>query len=194
MTSSSRTVSPAPTSTLTLVSDPEASRTALSTTVFQSLFVRQAPDAGSTLSPSVGIPPLLESHQDILQGPTGLPPSRASQRTIDLIPGSSSPTGPVSKTSASETVTLQRHITVLFKEGNLQPSTSPCNQVHVIHRLPDDICTAPAPCLSNLQSPFQAEPNASQLAMGVVPKQGGHPVLYYSETFSQSRIHEHRHI
>eukprot|EP01018_Ginkgo_biloba_P024606 Gb_37455 [translate_table: standard] len=85
-------------------------------------------------------------------------------------------------------------MTVLFKEVNLQPSTSPCNQVHAIHWQPDDICTALALRLPDLQSPSQEETDASQLAMGAVLKQGGHPILYHSETFSQSRIHEHQHI
>jgi len=138
--------------------------------------------------------PLLESHQDVLEGPIGLPPSRASQRTIALILGSSSPTGPVSKTSAPEIVKLQRKMTDLFKEGNLQPSTSPCNQVHAFQRLPNDICTAPALRLSDLQSPSQEETDASQLAMGDVLKQGGHPGMYHSKIVSQSQIHEHQHI
>ena len=111
MTSSSRTGSSAPISTLTLVSDPEASRTALSAMVFQTLFVRQAPDAGSTplhdfSLPSANMQPLLESHQDILEDPKGSPPSPTPQHTIDLIPRSSSPNGPVSKTFAPKTVKL----------------------------------------------------------------------------------------
>ena len=58
------------------------------------------------------------------------------------------------------------------------------DQMHAFNRLKDTLCTAPVLRLPDLQFPFEVETDASQFAMGVVLKQGGHPVAYHSETFS----------
>ena len=59
--------------------------------------------------------------------------------------------------------------------------------MYAFNRLKDTLCTAPILQLPDLQFLFEVETDASQFAMGVVLKQGGHPVAYHSETFSQAK-------
>jgi hypothetical protein len=49
------------------------------------------------------------------------------------------------------------------------------------------LCSAPVLRLPDLSQPFEIESDASQYAIGVVLKQGGHPIAYHSETLSQAK-------
>lgn len=55
-------------------------------------------------------------------------------------------------------------------------------------RLKIALCFAPVLRLPNMNQPFEIEIDASQLAIGVVLKQGGHLVAYHSETLAEAKI------
>jgi hypothetical protein len=54
-------------------------------------------------------------------------------------------------------------------------------------QLKDALCSSPVLHLPYLSLPFEIEFDASQYAIGVVLKQGGHPIAYHSETLSESK-------
>jgi hypothetical protein len=49
------------------------------------------------------------------------------------------------------------------------------------------LCSSPVLHLLNLSQTFEIESDASQYAIGVVLKQGGHPIAYHSETLSKAK-------
>jgi len=58
--------------------------------------------------------------------PTGLPPKRAIQHHIDLIPGSTLPNKPSYRMNPKETMEIQRQVEELMSKGLVRESLSPC--------------------------------------------------------------------
>ena len=50
------------------------------------------------------------------------------------------------------------------------------------------LCSAPILCLPDMNQPFEIETDASRFAIGVVLKQGGHPMAYHSETLAEAKV------
>ena len=59
---------------------------------------------------------------------------------------------------------------------------------HHFMRLKTTLCSSPILHVSDMNQPFEIETDASQFAIGVVLKQGGHPVAYHSETLAEAKI------
>jgi hypothetical protein len=59
---------------------------------------------------------------------------------------------------------------------------------HHFDKLKQALCSAPILHFPDLVQPFEIESDASQFAIGVVLKQGGHPVAYHSETLSATKL------
>ena len=57
--------------------------------------------------------------------PPGLPPSREVDHRIELVPGSTPPSRPTFRLSATELVELKKQLEELTKAGFIQPSKSP---------------------------------------------------------------------
>lgn len=55
------------------------------------------------------------------------------------------------------------------------------------NKLKKALCLVPVLHLPDLSQPFEIESDASQYAIGAIPKQGGHPIAYHSETLSQAK-------
>jgi hypothetical protein len=55
-------------------------------------------------------------------------------------------------------------------------------------QLKQALCSAPVLRLPDLQQPFEIEMDASQFMIGVVLKQGGHPVAYHSEALAEAKL------
>jgi hypothetical protein len=53
-------------------------------------------------------------------------------------------------------------------------------------QLKDALCSSPILHLLDLSQPFEIESDASQYAIGVILKQGGHPIAYHSENLSEA--------
>jgi len=70
--------------------------------------------------------PFLQEYADIFQTPTGMPPSRHIDHSINLIPGSALPNAPTYRLAPQETAEMERQLKELIDSGHIQPSSSPC--------------------------------------------------------------------
>jgi hypothetical protein len=59
---------------------------------------------------------------------------------------------------------------------------------HHFAKLKTTLCSSPVLCLSDMTQPFEIETDASQFTIGVVLKQGGHPVAYHSKTLAEAKL------
>jgi hypothetical protein len=55
-------------------------------------------------------------------------------------------------------------------------------------KLKTTLCSSPVLRLSDMTQPFEIETDASQFAIGVVLKQGGHSVAYHSKTLAEDKV------
>lgn len=55
-------------------------------------------------------------------------------------------------------------------------------------KLKNTLCSSLVLHFPNMHQPFEIEIDASEFAIGVVLKQGGHPILYYSQTLSEANL------
>jgi len=77
-----------------------------------------------TVSPE--IEEMLQEFSDILSGlPEGLPPSRATDHRINLVPGSSVPVSRIYPLSGAQLAELRAQLQELLERGFIRPSTSP---------------------------------------------------------------------
>jgi len=79
----------------------------------------------SDLDPAVA--KLLEEYRDVFPDelPSGLPPARPYDHSIDLLPGSSPPAKPPYRLSPGETEELRKQLEDLLDKGFIRPSSSP---------------------------------------------------------------------
>lgn len=69
---------------------------------------------------------LLQEFNDILSGlPDGLPPARAGDHTINLVPGSNPPASKIYPLSGAQLAELRAQLQELLERGFIRPSTSP---------------------------------------------------------------------
>jgi hypothetical protein len=72
------------------------------------------------------VDPILEEFQDILKGlPAGLPPTRALDHHIRLVPGFVPPPSRLYPLSAAKLLELKEQLTGLLEQGYIRPSESP---------------------------------------------------------------------
>lgn len=79
------------------------------------------------VDPSVVSSRVLSQFKDVFPDelPAGLPPAREVDHRIELLPGSTPPSRPTFRLSASELVELKKQLEELTKAGFIQPSKSP---------------------------------------------------------------------
>jgi len=70
--------------------------------------------------------PLIVEFVDVFAQPTGLPPPRAIEHTIDLIPGNPLPNVAAYRLAPQEAEEIERQITQLLESRHIQPSSLPC--------------------------------------------------------------------
>ena len=93
-----------------------------------------AADLTEAIQSSAQLEPLMRARRQMLAEfkdvfpeklPDGLPPARSVDHKIDLVPGSSPPSRPTIRLSATELAELKKQLTELEEAGFIQPSKSP---------------------------------------------------------------------
>ena len=95
------------------------------------------PNNNTNLVPSE-MAPLLTEFDDVFQKPMGLPPSRAIESFIGLVPRESFPNAPTYCLARREYEEIERQIGQLLESCHIQPSSSPYASLAFIIPKKDD--------------------------------------------------------
>lgn len=123
-------------STLYLLSEVELKRAVRKQQIQSMYMVRHQPDPvqelpsnSATSTPVSAVPPrhpIVEEYRDVFGDlPAGLPPQRAMDHRIELVPGASPQSRPTYRMSPAELDELKKQLDQLLASGFIQPSKSP---------------------------------------------------------------------
>ncbi|XP_061337074.1 uncharacterized protein LOC133284106, partial [Gastrolobium bilobum] len=130
--------------------------------------------------------------------PHGLPPLSGIEHQIDLVSGAALPNRPAYRSNPQETKEIQRQVEDLMKRGWVQESLSPCavpvllvpkkDGTQAFAALKEKLTHAPILVLPNFSKSFEIECDASNVRIGAVLMQEGHPIAYFSEKLNGAAL------